>query len=76
MIVKRKGVTARWGLKEAWSKTRGPMNKNRMRGLRCRASKQAFAKPISINGTGGKSGGRAWKAVELITGDLLCVTDT
>jgi hypothetical protein len=29
-----------------------------------------IAKPISIKGTGGKSGGRAWKAVELITGDL------
>jgi Domain of unknown function (DUF4440) len=30
-----------------------------------------IAKPISIKGTGGKSGGRARKAVELITGDLL-----
>jgi hypothetical protein len=30
VIAKRKGVTMRWGLKEAWSK-RGPMNKNRMK---------------------------------------------
>ena len=72
MIVKRKGVAARWGLKEAWSKHAGRW----MRGLRCRASKPAFTKPISIKGVGGKSGGRAWKVVELITGDLPCVTDT
>jgi FixJ family two-component response regulator len=38
------------------------------------ASEPMIAKPISIKGTGGKSGGRAWKAVELIAGDLLCVT--
>ncbi len=35
-----------------------------------------IAKPVSIKDTGGKSGGCAWKAVELITGDLLCVTDS
>lgn len=40
-----------------------------------------IAKPISIEGTGesgwgGKAGGRAWKAVELITGDLLRVTES
>ena len=52
----------------------GPMYKNRIRGLRCRASEQTIGKPISIKGTGGKSGGRAWTAVELIAGDLLCVT--
>ncbi len=34
------------------------------------------AKPISIKGTGGKSGGRVSKAVELISGDLLCVTES
>ena len=39
-------------------------------------SEQVIAKSISIKGTGGKSGGCAWKAVELITGDLLCVTDS
>jgi hypothetical protein len=35
-----------------------------------------IAKPISIKGTGGKSSGRAWTAVELIAGDLLCVAES
>jgi hypothetical protein len=67
-------VTARWGLKEVEQRY-GPMDKNRIRGLRRRASEPMIAKPISIKGAGGKSGGRVWKAVELITGDLLHVTD-
>src|SRR5947209_6513818 len=50
------------------------MNKNRMRGLRWGASKHMIAKPISIKTTGGKSGGCAWKAVELTSGDLRRVT--
>jgi len=41
------------------------MNKNRMRGLRWRASEPMIAKPISIKPTGGKSGGCALKSVEL-----------
>ena len=40
------------------------MNKNRIRGLRWRASEHGIAKPISIKLTGGKSGGCASKAVE------------
>ena len=56
--------------------TRGPMDKNRIGGLGCRASEQLIAKPISIKGAGSKFGGRAWKAVELILGDLLCVTES
>ena len=56
--------------------TRGLMNKNRMRRPTCRASEQTIGKPISIKDTGGKSGGGAWKAVELIAGDLLCVTES
>ena len=39
--------------------TRGPMDKNRIGGLRRRASEQMIAKPMSIKGAGGKSGGRA-----------------
>ena len=35
-----------------------------------------IAKPVSIKGAGGKSGGCAWKAVELISGELLHVTDS
>jgi hypothetical protein len=46
------------------------MNKNRIGGLRWRASGQLTAKPISIKPTGGKSGGCAWKAIELTLGDL------
>jgi hypothetical protein len=33
-VAKRKGVTVRWGLKEAWSKDTGRCYKNRIRGLR------------------------------------------
>jgi hypothetical protein len=54
----------------------GPMDKNRIRGLRHRASGQVTAKPVSIKGAGGKFGGRVSKAVELIAGDLLQVTDS
>jgi Group II intron, maturase-specific domain len=36
------------------------MDKNWIGGLRCRASEQLIAKPTSIKGTGGKSGG--WKS--------------
>jgi hypothetical protein len=52
------------------------MNKNRMGGLRWRASGQLIAKPISIKLTGGKSGGCALKAVELTSGDLRHVTES
>ena len=54
---------------------REPMNKNRIRGIRRRASGQLTAKPISIKVAGCRSGGCARKAVELTSGDLLCVAD-
>jgi hypothetical protein len=38
---------------------RGPMDKNRIEGLRRWASEQVMAKPVSTKGAGGKSGGRA-----------------
>jgi hypothetical protein len=47
-----------------------PMYKNRIRGIRCRASEQLIAKRISIKGTGCKFGGCVRKAVELTSGDL------
>jgi len=56
--------------------TREPMNKNWIKGLRCRASGQMIAKPKSIKDTGGKSSGCAWKAIELTSGDLLHVTES
>lgn len=46
------------------------MDKNRIRGIRCRTSGHVTAKSISIKGTGCKSGGCALKAVELTSGDL------
>ena len=52
------------------------MNKNRIGGLRWRASEPMIAKPISIKRTGGKSGGCASKAVELTSGDLLFVPES
>jgi hypothetical protein len=52
------------------------MNKNRIRGIRRRASWQLTTKPISIKGAGCKSGGGALKAVELTSGDLLLVAES
>jgi hypothetical protein len=46
------------------------MYKNRMGGMRCRASEHMIAKRISIKGTGCKFGGCVRKAVELTSGDL------
>ena len=51
------------------------MNQNRIRGLRWRAKRHMTTKPISIQSTGGKSGGCAWKAIELTSGDLRHVTE-
>jgi hypothetical protein len=56
--------------------TREPMNKKRIGGLRCRASEPMIAKPVSIKDAGGKSDGCAWKAIELISRDLLQVSNS
>ena len=55
---------------------REPMDKNRIRGIRRRASWQLTTKPTSIKGAGCKSGGGALKAVELTSGDLLLVAES
>jgi hypothetical protein len=55
---------------------REPMDKNWIGGLRCRASEPLTAKLIAIKDTGGKSGGGAWKAIELTSGDLLHVMES
>jgi hypothetical protein len=52
------------------------MYKNRIRGIRCRASGHMTAKPTSIKGTGCKFGGCALKAVELTSGDLPFVRES
>jgi hypothetical protein len=54
----------------------GPMDKNRIRGLRRRTSWQRTTKSVSIKDAGGKSGGRVLKAVELIAGDLRPVSNS
>ena len=51
------------------------MNKNRIRGIRRRASWQMTTKPISIKDAVCKSGGCALKAVELTSGDLWRVVE-
>jgi hypothetical protein len=52
------------------------MNKNRIGGIRCRTNWQSTAKSISIKGTGCKFGGCALKAVILIAGGLLHVSES
>jgi hypothetical protein len=52
------------------------MYKNRIRGIRRRASWRLTTKPISIKGAGCKFGGCAGKAVELTSGDLLRVAES
>jgi hypothetical protein len=52
------------------------MNKNRIGGIRRRASWQLTMKPISIKGAGCKFGGCAPKAVELTSGDLWRVVNS
>ena len=54
----------------------GPMDKNGIGGLRRRTSGTVIAKSVSIKDTGGKSGGGVSKAVELIAGELLHVSDS
>ena len=49
------------------------MYKNLIRGIRCWTSWPLTTKSISIKGTGCKFGGCMRKAVELTSGDLLCV---
>jgi hypothetical protein len=78
VIAKRKGEIARReaGPERSVEQRREPMNKNRIGGLRWRASERLIAKPTSIKLTGGKSGGCASKAVELTSGDLQRVTES
>ena len=55
---------------------REPMNKNRIGGIRRRASWQMTTKPISIKDAGCKSGGGALKAVELTSGERTLVAES
>ena len=70
MLAKRKGVAARRGLKEAWSKAATRRTETGYRGSPGRTSGRLTAKSTSIKGLGCRSGGCAVKAVELTSGDL------
>ena len=81
MIAKRKGVVARLfalaqGSERSVEQTYGPMNKNRIRGIRGWTSWLVTTKSISIKGPGCRSGGRVRKAVELTSGDLPFVSES
>ena len=65
--------------REAWpersvEQTYESMNKNRMRGNRCRTSWQTTTKSRSIKGAGCKFGDCVRKAIEPTSGDLLFVS--
>ena len=66
----------RWGLKEAWSKDTGRWTRTGFEAYGVGTSGQVIAKSVSIKDAGGKSSGRVSKAVELIAGDLLHVSDS
>lgn len=55
---------------------REPMDRNRIRGIRCRTSRRMATKSESIKGVGCKSAECAPKAVELTSGDLLSVRNS
>ncbi len=76
MIAKPQLRRRETGSERSVEQTREPMNKKRMRGLRCRASGRMTAKPISIKGNRCKSAGCVRKTAELTSGDLLRVTDS
>ena len=90
VIAKRKGVIARWGLKEAWSKdaSRGPRRQVFVAGVESRWTRTGYEaygtgragnrsrSPQPSKGAGGKFGGCALRAVIFITGGLLRVPET
>ena len=74
MIAKRKGVSARRGLKEAWRQRREPMDKNRIEAYGVGRVGTVERSPYPSRAPVGKSGGCALKAVRLTSGDLLPVS--
>jgi hypothetical protein len=75
-LAKRKGVVARRGLKEAWSKgVRRWTRTGYEATTRGRVGNEQRS-PYPSKASGGKSGGGALKAVELTTGGLLHVVET
>src|SRR5439155_18711120 len=72
-LVKTQGLSPRGGVrKKRRANMRVDEQKPDMR-RQCRTSGQLTAKSVSIKGAKRRSGGCAWKAVELTPGDLSCV---
>lgn len=72
-LAKRKGVIARWGLKEAWSKSVRRWTRTGYEASICGRVGNEQQSPYPSKTSTGKSGDGALKAVELTTGDLLHV---
>jgi len=64
------------GSEESVEQSRGPMDKHRITRPPGRTSEHVIAKSMVIKDRGGKSGGRAVKAVDLTSGGLRCVPDS
>jgi hypothetical protein len=75
-LAKRKGVIARWGLKEAWSKGVRRWTRTGYEASTCGRVGNEQQSPYPSKASAGKSGGSALKAIELTTGDLLHVVDS
>jgi hypothetical protein len=69
-VAKRKGRRREARPERSAERKREPMNKNRMKRRERWASGQLTAKRISIKSAERKSGGCAWKAAGLTSGDL------
>jgi hypothetical protein len=74
VIAKRKGDSARRGLKEAWKQRGEPMNKNRMEAYGVGRVCTVQRSPNPSRALVGKFGGCVRKAVRLTLGDLLLVS--
>ena len=76
MRAKRKGVSARRRLKEAWSKTTTRRTETGYEAARVGRADDLPRSPHPSRARGCRSGGCAVKAVELTSGDLRRVSET
>ena len=76
MLAKRKGVAARRGPKEAWSKAATRRTETGYEAARVGRADDLPRSPYPSKVRGCRSGGRAVKAVELTSGDLRRVSAT
>jgi hypothetical protein len=76
VLAKRKGVVARRGLKEAWSKTATRRTATGYEAARVGRADDLPRSPYPSKARGCRSGGCAGKAIELTSGDLRRVSET